>query len=113
MISQSSKKSNPARQHKRLFYPPELVVTCEGATRNIPLSGPDISTHGMFINTTAPLSEGTVLKLAFRLTRSAIKIFVRGEVRYCIPGVGVGVEFIDLSQEANDAIEQEISDNGH
>ena len=106
MSSQAFKKSNPAREHERFQYPPELVVSCEGTAGKIPLSGPDISVHGMFVNTPTPLAEGTVLKLSFRLTRT--KIAVRGEVRYCVPGVGVGVEFIDLSTEARDAITQEI-----
>jgi hypothetical protein len=30
-------------------------------------------------------------------------------VRYCLPGVGVGVQFIDISPEALDAIKEEIS----
>ena len=108
MTSQALKKSNPARLHKRFFYPPELVVTREGAAGNLSLSGPDIGLHGMFINTPTPLAEGTVLKMAFRLTRVDVKICVRGEVRYCMPGVGVGVEFLELSKDAQAAIEKEI-----
>jgi hypothetical protein len=32
----------------------------------------------------------------------------RAEVRYCLSGVGVGVEFIDLAPEAQRAIEEEM-----
>jgi hypothetical protein len=35
---------------------------------------------------------------------------IRGEVRYCLPGVGVGVEFIDISPEARHAIDEEMAD---
>jgi hypothetical protein len=31
----------------------------------------------------------------------------RGEVRYSVPGVGVGVQFIDISENAIRSIEQE------
>jgi hypothetical protein len=108
MTSQALRKSNPVRKHKRYSYPADLVVTREGAPGNIPLHGPDLSVHGMFINTPAALSEGTVLKLSFRLIRINKKINLRGEVRYRIPGIGVGVEFAELSDETRNAIEQEL-----
>lgn len=102
------KKSNPVRKDKRHSYPSDLVVSCEGMPGHIPLTGPDLSVHGMFVNTPAVLPEGTVLKLTFRLVRLNFKISVRGEVRYRIPGTGVGVEFIDLSDETRAAIEKEL-----
>ena len=107
-MSPMLKQSKPARLYKRYSYPSELVVTCEGTDGNIPLSGPDISVQGMFINTPAVLAEHTVLKLTFRLTRTNVKVSVRGEVRYCVPGIGAGVEFIELSTESREAIEQEL-----
>jgi hypothetical protein len=108
MKAEALRKSNPVRQSKRYSYPSDLVVTCEGAPGNIPLNGPDLSPQGMFINTPASLAEGTVLKLAFRLTRSNVKVTVRGEVRYRIPGIGVGVEFVEITEEIRIAIEQEL-----
>jgi hypothetical protein len=47
--------------------------------------------------------------LRFRLARTAVLIEARGEVRYCLKGVGVGVEFVDVSPEITSAIEEEIS----
>lgn len=44
----------------------------------------------------------------FRLTRADVQVKTRAEVRYCLPGVGVGVEFIDLAPEAQRAIEEEM-----
>jgi hypothetical protein len=102
----SIEEIQPSTPAQAIFYPPELVVTCEGAG-NLSLSGPDSRLHGMFINTPIPLA-GTVLKLAFRLTRVDVKICARGEVRYCMPGVGVGVESLELSTDARAAIEKEI-----
>jgi hypothetical protein len=110
MSRQALKKSNPVREYKRHSYPADLVVTCEGTPGQLPLTGPDLSVHGMFINTPAVLSEGTVLKLSFRLVRVKIKVTIRGEVRYRIPGIGVGVEFVEISEEIRCAIEQELEE---
>jgi hypothetical protein len=87
----------------------ELSLTYEGRTEEISSRPPDISPHGMFINTARRFPEGAVMKLRFRLSRSGIEVHARGEVRYCLPGVGIGVEFIGLESEYVRAIEEEIA----
>lgn len=87
----------------------ELSMNYEGHTEEIAVRPPDLSPHGMFVNTQKDLPQGAVLKLKFRLMRSGVPVQVRCEVRYCLPGVGVGVQFIDISPEALDAIKEEIS----
>jgi hypothetical protein len=87
----------------------ELSLTYEGRTEEIALRPPDISPHGMFINTTRRFPEGAVMKLRFRLSRSGVEVHARAEVRYCLPGVGIGVEFIGLEPEYVHAIEEEIA----
>jgi hypothetical protein len=62
----------------------------------------------MFINTMRTFPEGAVLNVKFRLALSGHEVHSRAEVRYCLPGVGVGVEFIDISRESVQAIEREI-----
>jgi hypothetical protein len=37
-----------------------------------------------------------------------VEISARSVVRYCLVGVGVGVEFLDLSPQGAQAIEKEI-----
>jgi hypothetical protein len=44
----------------------------------------------------------------FILTRSGTEITARGEVRYNLPGVGVGIEFTEISPEAQKAIEEDL-----
>jgi len=105
-------KSNPVRQHKLFPYPPDLTVSYEGHGESVHLSGPNISTQGMFINTPNRIPEGAVLTVRFRLHRINYTVTARCEVRYCLPGVGVGVEFVALAPEAHDAIEREVSDDG-
>jgi len=88
----------------------ELSFVYEGKMEEVPIRPPDISVQGMFIQTGQPFPEGTVLKVRFRLARSHHEVHVRAEVRYCLPGVGVGVEFIDISPADRQAIESELHD---
>lgn len=96
------------RAAKRFSSLRDLSVTYEGHSEDVVTRPPDISTQGMFINTTRVFPEGAVLNVRFRLAISGHEIHSRAEVRYCLPGVGVGVEFIDISPVDVQAIEREI-----
>jgi hypothetical protein len=97
-----------ARSSPRYYYIKDLTINYEGYGDDIRLQTPDISARGMFIHTSLPLPEGAVINVKFRLTRSNYEVSTRGEVRYCLPGVGVGVEFVEISPEAQQAIEEEL-----
>jgi len=98
-----------SRQAARLASLRDLSVTYEGHSESVVTRAPDLSPRGMFINTSRNFPEGAVLNVRFRLAQSDVEIATRAEVRYCLPGVGVGVEFVDISPEAVRAIENEIS----
>lgn len=100
---------NSIRRNGRYSAYRDLSLTYEGHSEDIPVRVPDLSPRGMFINTAREFPEGAVVKLRFRLQRSGFEVRSRGEVRYCLPGVGIGVEFIDIPSEAQRAIEQELS----
>ncbi len=107
----NKKESNSNREARRdARYPQikELSVVYEGFSEDIILRTPDLSSRGMFINTVKEFAEGSVLKVRFRLSRSGILIETRCEVRYCLKGVGVGVEFVGISPECAGAIEEEV-----
>ena len=97
-----------ARREPRLQQLSELHMSYEGEEGEVPIRPPDISLHGMFLNTTTHFPEGAVINLRFRLTRSNIEVQTRAEVRYCLPGIGVGVEFVGIGSEAVLAIKKEI-----
>lgn len=96
------------RQYDRFCHFHDLALVYEGYTEEIPLRVPDLSAKGMFINTHRQFPEGAVLKVRFRLSRSNFEVRARAEVRYCLPGVGIGVEFIEISPETQTAIEKEL-----
>ena len=88
----------------------DLTISYEGSHEEISVRVPDISVTGMFVTTGRYFPEGSVLKLSFKLARSNYPIEARGEVRYCLDGVGVGIQFTDLSDESKAAIEAELAE---
>jgi hypothetical protein len=109
MSSSLTKLSTAERQAKRYAsHYRELFITYEGFSEEIPLRPPDLSVQGMFIQTGRRFPEGAVLKIRFRLARSLYEVIARGEVRYCLPGVGLGIEFVEISPKARRAIQEEL-----
>jgi len=98
----------PTRNHERYANYRDLSVVYEGFTEKIPVRVPDISPNGMFINTASQFPEGAVLNITFRLTRSNFEVQARAEVRYNLDGVGIGIEFIEITPEAQRAIREEL-----
>lgn len=101
-----------ARCSPRVYSVREITVSYEGQDEQIVVKPPNLSVRGMFVNTSRPFPEGAVLSLRFALALTGAEIRTRGEVRYCQPGVGVGVEFIGLASEAMQLIDREITLNG-
>lgn len=97
-----------ARVAERYSSLRDLSVAYEGHSDTIATRLPDVSTRGMFINTAKHFPEGAVLNVRFRLARTGVEVQSRCEVRYCLDGVGVGVEFVNISPKAAQAIEQEL-----
>lgn len=70
--------------------------------------GHDISTGGIFIETDTPLEPGEQLKLSFELDRTAFRVEVTAQVRWCRLAkdaganqpVGGGLRFLDLTEQA-------------
>jgi PilZ domain len=108
MKDNNKEQSRPVRRGLRFAQLSELHMTYEGSGGSVPIHPPDISTNGMFVNTSTHFPEGAVVNLRFRLTQSNVEVQTRGEVRYCLAGIGIGVEFIDIGPDAVRAIEEDI-----
>ncbi|HET7151759.1 MAG TPA: PilZ domain-containing protein [Candidatus Acidoferrum sp.] len=106
--SNHQQKWERERLSPRIYTVKEISVHYEGRAEEVAVRPPDVSTHGMFFNTPTRFPEGAVLNLRFRLALTGAEIHTRCEVRYCLPGVGVGVEFIGISPEAVRKIEREV-----
>ena len=99
------------RRGSRAHCVRDITVSREGDDELIRIKAPDLSITGMFITAAGTFPEGTVLNLRFRLAVTGVEVCTRCEVRYCLPGVGIGVEFIGLSPEATRDIEAELALN--
>ena len=106
----SSPQKNPSREAERFAAYRNLSLNYEGRSEIIEVRAPDISPKGMFIHIPSAFPEGAVIKVEFWLSRSGHHVKARAEVRYCLPGVGIGVEFVDISDEDKVIIESEIND---
>jgi len=106
----SSPQKNPSREAERFAAYRGLNLVYEGRSERMEVRAPDISPRGMFIHIPRQFPEGAVIKVEFWLSRSGHHVQARAEVRYCLPGVGIGVEFVDIADIDKDAIENEIND---
>jgi PilZ domain len=97
-----------SRLGRRVHSIGAVDVKYEGFDEPVVTRLPDVSTGGMFINTVRSFPEGAVLDLRFRLENTGADVQTRGEVRYCVPGVGVGVEFVGAADTVTNAILAEI-----
>jgi len=107
-LSEEATIQTPMRRSERHVLYRDLAIVYEGYSEAIPLRVPDLSMHGMFINTPRTFPESAVLCVKFRLNRSGVEVTARAEVRYCLAGVGIGVEFVEISPEDQQAIEEEM-----
>ncbi len=90
------------RRAKRVSYVCE--IQCEGigiGILNTRIN--DISVSGLFIDTISHLPVGALLYLRFTVLGYSIR--VEGEVRYCMPQVGMGIQFTNLKPEDRYLIE--------
>ena len=67
----------------------------------------DISVGGFYLNTRANLPEGVVLLVRIPF-REGKQIVANAEVVYSDPGRGVGLRFLELSEESRTLIESEL-----
>ncbi|HEX4004426.1 MAG TPA: PilZ domain-containing protein [Candidatus Acidoferrales bacterium] len=96
------------RSNSRVHCLREINLTYEGQNEHTVVKAPDLSANGMFISTSRRFPEGAILNLQFRMAITDAVVETRCEVRYCLPGVGVGVEFVGITPEAKRYIEREL-----
>lgn len=97
------------RQVPRILYH-DLKIAYDGITEIVDARSPDLSTSGMFINTPHPYLTGAKIGLRFDLLRTGVFVQALGDVRYCVTGIGIGVQFVNLPEHARAAIERELEE---
>jgi c-di-GMP-binding flagellar brake protein YcgR len=96
------------RQYRRV----KLVtqVHCEAMSHNEIMVTRDVSLGGMFINVKSPLPIDSELSLTFRLSPTEPAIACRAKVMFSRVGLGMGIKFLDLSQEAQQALQKFVDE---
>ena len=76
-----------------------LPVEVQSA-QNVPIRAEisDISLSGCYVNTLFPVTVGSTVNVVFWVGDE--KLSVKGKVRTCVLGVGCGIEFLDVSEQA-------------
>ena len=69
----------------------------------------DISVGGLYMNTQADIPEGSMLLVRIPSSEGR-QIVCNAEVVYSNPGLGLGVRFQGLSNEARELLEHELAD---
>jgi hypothetical protein len=94
------------REAKRV--PHLCEVECSGTTtRKLETRINDLSVTGAFVDSIVDFPVGTELRLKFTVGGTVVD--VTAEVRYHMPGVGVGVEFVDLTPDEHAGIEAVVA----
>lgn len=65
-------------------------------------SSMDISEGGLYVSTIQPYKKDSVIEIMIPFQEE--KVTVRGQVRYCQPGIGMGIKFIELNNEQRKVI---------
>ena len=96
------------RQYRRV----KLVtqVHCEAPERDEIMVTRNVSLGGMFINVKFPLPLDSELSLTFRLDPARPAIACRAKVMFSRAGLGMGIQFLDLSAEAHQTLQEFVSE---
>jgi c-di-GMP-binding flagellar brake protein YcgR len=90
------------RQYRRVKIVTQ--VRCAALDRDAIMVTRDISIGGMFINGDFPLPLDAETRLTFRLYPTEPAIACRAKVMYSRMGMGMGVQFLDLSEAASQSL---------
>ena len=96
------------RRHRRANLITQ--VRCEALQRQGLMVTRDISVGGMFVIEKHPFPADSEVNTMFRLEPTSDLLTCRGKVAYAIKGMGMGISFIDLSEEVRQALQKFIDE---
>ena len=110
-MTDDSPQNPTPQEERRRHYRSRLIVDVfyDGKEGTGVASTRDIGAGGLYMNTKTPIPEGSVLLVRIPL-RNEQQIVCNGEVVYSNPGLGVGIRFMGLTDEARTLLENELED---
>ena len=96
------------RQYRRV----KLItqVQCEALERNEVMVTRDVSAGGMFVTSRFPFPLDSEVSLTFRLHPKGPPIVCRAKVRFSQSGVGMGIQFLDLSAGMREVLQKFVDE---
>jgi PilZ domain-containing protein len=97
------------RQHRRA----KLVtqIRCESLGREELHVTRDVSVGGLFVSSKNPFPQDSMVSVFFHLRPSEPAISCHGKVVYSLKGLGMGVQFTDLSDSDRRALEKFVEES--
>jgi c-di-GMP-binding flagellar brake protein YcgR len=96
------------RRHRRANLITQ--VRCDALQRQGLMVTRDISVGGMFVNEKDPFPADSEVTTLFRLEPTSDLLTCRGKVAYAIRGMGMGISFIELSEEVRQALQKFVDE---
>lgn len=97
------------RQYRRVNLVTQ--IKCESLGREELLATRDVSVGGLFVKVRKPLPRDSEVTLTFRLPSTQQSIACRGKVMYPVEGLGMGVQFFDLSPETRGLLQKFVDES--
>ena len=106
---QPERGSDRRLEHRYQASLPVEVKSAQGTPLRAEIS--DISLSGCYVNTLFPVTVGSTVNVVFWVGDE--KLSVKGKVRTCVRGVGCGIEFLDVSEQAKTLLSEYFANGCH
>ncbi len=106
---QPSRTDTNTERRRQKRVPLDILLHCQSAQTLIEGKAENISISGILVRTAKTLPQGEEIDLFFTVPGMTQGIQARGRVAHVVPGAFMGVEFVNLSPESTQQIEQYIA----
>lgn len=93
------------KRKKRLHISADVFIN-----RTVRAEGLDLSETGMYLYTSKQFVVGSIIEASFRLDGDEIN--VQAKVVHSQPGIGIGVNFVDIKEETYNTIKTFLDQHG-
>lgn len=94
------------RQYPRFRCPGNVQVSRAGSATHVWAKLGDLSLGGCYVETPVPEAVGTKLRLVLHIREN--KIIAGGEVRTCVPALGMGVQFTTFEPGSREVLKRVV-----
>jgi hypothetical protein len=93
------------KRKKRIKIEKEVIIN-----RVVKAEGLDLSEDGMYIYTRSSFLPNSIVEVGFSLENEPISVMA--EVQHVENGIGIGVKFVELSEDVSGMIKRYVSSAG-